>query len=636
MCGIAGIVDLGARFGRTRLDEIVTAMRDVMTYRGPDDAGVWVDPHARCALAHRRLSIIDLSPEGRQPMGNEDGSVQVTFNGEIYNFVELRQRLQSEGHTFRTRTDTEVLTHLFEGADVGRIGELDGMFAFGVWQSVTGKLILGRDPFGKKPLYYAQGPGWFAFASELHALLQVPGFDDTVDREALALYLMLQYVPAPWSLFRGARKLPPGCHLQLDATVGGTASLARYFRFEATEPSRLARPHVVTQVEQLKTLLIAGVEKRLVSDVPLGAFLSGGIDSSLIVALMTRELGRPVQTFSIGYQDTDETEHQFAREVADHLGTEHHEQLLKPDALGLIEHLAEVLDEPNGDSSCLPTYLLSKYTRRFVTVALSGDGGDELFGGYGRYTYTINEFGTWLERLKSRARGRTQPTPADRYLSPRWLIYQPEQVDMLMNGLPDGVRACIAGWRTQLNDESQPLIHRMRNLDVEFYMPGAVLAKVDRMSMQESLEVRSPLLDRGVAAFARELPAMSCWQPPAVAKYLLKELAARYLPATLIHRRKMGFGLPTQSWSRETMIAMANDVLLGESACLGSLLDRTALTKLVHAQSVPGQFSIYQLWPLLILELWLRAHRPNVSIRFADGASFSDQVRRGAMDKSIV
>jgi asparagine synthase (glutamine-hydrolysing) len=291
-----------------------------------------------------------------------------------------------------------------------------------------------------------------------------------------------------------------------------------------------------------------------------------------------------------------------------------------PDALELIEHLARVLDEPNGDSSCLPTFLLSKYTRQFVTVALSGDGGDELFGGYGRYGVTINEMGSWWERTKIRWRGRTTPTAADRYLSPRWLILQPEQVAALTGGMPDGAARTIARWRALLDDESRPLIHRLRNIDAEYYMPGAVLAKVDRMSMQSSLEVRCPLLDRDVAAFARELPARHCWQPPDVGKFLLKRLAERYLPHGVIHRRKMGFGLPTQSWSRDKMLGMAEDALGAPSSVLAGLLDRDALRRMLDAQHVAGQFSIYQVWPLLLLELWLRAHVPGRVQRREPGA----------------
>jgi asparagine synthase (glutamine-hydrolysing) len=608
MCGIAGIVDWGGAFGRERLAEIVVAMRDTMVHRGPDDAGVWVDEAGVCALAHRRLSIIDLSAEGRQPIGNEDGSVQVTFNGEIYNFQAIRERLLAAGHSFRSRTDSEVLPHLFEAMDPGRLGDLDGMFAFGVWHRERRRLLLARDPFGKKPLYYAEGPGWFAFASELHALALVPGFDAAIDRDALALYLLLQYVPAPRTIFCGAKKLAAGAYLEADFASGknGEPRTGRFFEFEAGEGARGGKGRFEERVEELKALVVEAVRKRLVSDVPLGAFLSGGVDSSLVVATIARELGRPVRTFSIGFAGTEETEHVFAREVARHLGTEHHEQILEPDAVELVQEIAARLDEPNGDSSCLPTFLLSRYTRQFVTVALSGDGGDEMFGGYGRYRDTLAESRDWKARIKGSLKNRRWYTPADGYLSPRWLIFQPDEVAGLMDGLPDAARELHAGWRRRLNDGRRRLIHRMRALDVETYLPGAVLAKVDRMSMQVSLEVRCPLLDREVARFARTVGAEECWQPPEGTKRILKRLASQYLPAEWMNRKKMGFGLPASAWSREAMLGLAVDALTGRASELAGLVDRKALAALIERQARPGFFSIYQVWPLLILELWLR------------------------------
>jgi asparagine synthase (glutamine-hydrolysing) len=583
-------------------------MRDTMIHRGPDAAGTWVDPNGICALAHRRLSIIDLSDEGRQPMGNEDGSVQVTFNGEIYNFQDLRAELVSRGHRFHSHTDTEVLPHLFEQLHPEHLNRLDGMFAAGIWHGPSQRLLLARDPFGKKPLYYASGPGWFAFASELQAFTCIPGFDDTIDESALAFYLLLQYVPAPYSIYRSVRKLLPGSSLIVDA--GGDAirilEPTQYFRFQAREPREFGGPSLEERQEELQFLVREAVSKRLVSDVPLGAFLSGGVDSALVAATITRELGRPLSTFSIGFGGTTETEHEYARQVAEHLGTDHHEQVLSPDALQLVHEIAERLDEPNGDSSCLPTYLLSRYTRGHVTVALSGDGGDELFGGYGRYRDTLLEGESLPRRLAQSIRNRRWYTPADGYLSPRWLIFQPEQVDDLTGGLPQDVRHQLDSWRKDLNDASQPLLHRMRSLDAETYMPGAVLPKVDRMSMQVALEVRCPLLDKRVAEFAQGLPVTACWKPPAETKRILKRLAARYLPADWMQRRKMGFGLPSNAWSKEAVLDLARDLLVSSSSRLGGLLDAKALTGLVDRQALPGWFSIYQLWPLLILELWLR------------------------------
>lgn len=608
MCGIAGLIDYSARFGRAQLQEIVFSMRDTMVHRGPDDAGVWVDEHGLCALAHRRLSIIDLSPEGRQPMGDRDGSIFVTYNGEIYNFQEIRDVLERQGHQFRSQSDTEVLPYLFQSMDPERIKDLDGMFAFGVWHRLKRSLLLARDPFGKKPLYYTDGPGWFAFASELQALRCIPGFDDSIDQDSLALYFLLQYIPAPWTIYRNVKKLSPGTSLTRDFSNGRPTepAIRRYATFEADEPAFWNQRTLEQDVEELRHLVLDAVHKRLVSDVPVGAFLSGGVDSSLVVAMLTQELKRPIKTFAIGFEGTDETEHLFARQVAEHLGTEHHEQLLKPNALGFVTDIAAMLDEPNGDSSCLPTFLLCQYTKQFVKVVLSGDGGDEMFGGYGRYRDTLLESAGLVGRLKRSLKTKQWFTPADAYLSPRWLMFQPEEVRIFFGSLSPVLEERLTEWRNRLNDARVPLIHRMRSLDVDTYLPGAVLAKVDRMSMQTSLEVRCPLLDRRVARFAESISAGSCWEPPNHTKRVLKSLAGRYLPQSWMERKKMGFGLPSNAWSRDEMLGLADDVILSDSGHLGRHIDRSALQALFQRQHLPGFFSIYQVWPLLILELWLR------------------------------
>lgn len=609
MCGIAGIVDWGAGFGREKLAAIALAMRDTMVHRGPDDAGVWVDDAGICALAHRRLSIIDLRPEGRQPMGGLGTPVEVTFNGEIYNYRALRDEFAARGVAFRTETDTELLPQLFSDMDPAACQRLDGMYAMGLWHPERRRLLLARDPFGKKPLYIAEGRGWFAFASELQALLRVPGFDAAIDRDALGLYLLLQYVPAPWTIYRGARKLEPGSHLSLEWRDGGRSPLLTRGRVAAFQvaPSELgARPSSFEdKVDALGRLVTVAVEKRLVSDVPLGAFLSGGVDSSLVAAIATRELGRPLQTFAIGFADTDQTEHQFARQVATLLGTDHREELIRPDAVAMVHDIAARLDEPNGDSSCLPTLALCRHARRHVTVALSGDGGDELFGGYTRYVDTMAEAGNFFQRVARSARERRWFAPADAYLSPRWLTHQPEEVATLLGGLPAPVAAAVNGWRADLNATQLPLLHRLRTLDVETYLPGAVLAKVDRMSMQTSLEVRCPLLDRDVAAFAERLSVDDCVRLPGETKRLLKALTMRYLPREIVERRKMGFGLPANTWSHTRMIELVNDAIGSPGSRLGSLLDGAALRAWREHQSHPQRFSIYKAWPLLILELWL-------------------------------
>ncbi len=606
MCGIAGLVDWGVGFGKEKLASITIEMRDGMIHRGPDDAGIWSNDSGRCALAHRRLSVIDLSVDGKQPMSDEDGTTWVIFNGEIYNFQELRAQLIADGHRFRSHTDSEVLPHLFERMEPERLELLDGMFAFAVWNEKKKRLLLARDPFGKKPLYFSQGPGWFSFASELRSLRAVPSFDSSLDGTGLSFYLLLQYVPAPQTIFAGANKLPPGHYLEADFSQEGAPKVrvARYARFSPSEPDMI--PDRVREIDQLRAIVINAVEKRLVSDVPLGAFLSGGVDSTLVVAVATKELGRNLKTFTIGFDGAGDSEHVAAREIADRLGTDHFERILKPNAIDLVDEIASRLDEPNGDSSCLPTFLLCQYAREHVTVALSGDGGDEMFGGYGRYRDTLNEEGGWMRNALRKIGMDSRWRASDAYLSPRWLIFQPEQVSQLLGGMPDRVHQTLQDWKGILDDPRSPLLHRMRNLDAQSYMPGAVLAKVDRMSMQVSLEVRCPLLDAKLARFAERISVASCWKAPNETKRILKKLASRYLPEEWMNRRKLGFGLPANSWSQGEVLSLTNELLCGTNSKLRDHVDASVLKQMVAKQADANCFSIYQVWPLLILEAWIR------------------------------
>ena len=611
MCGIAGIIDTGLGISREELSRLATAMRDSMTHRGPDDGATWVSEDGRVALAHRRLSIIDLRAEGRQPMTNEDESVHIVFNGEIYNHHELRAELEAKGHRFRSNSDTEVLVHMFEDTALEQCEKLDGMFAFAAWNSRERKLILARDPFGKKPLYIAEGNGFFAFASELRALEQLPFLNRTLSRDAIAAYLLVQYMPRDFGVYEGLSKLTPGTAMLLDFERKQRRSL-HFYDFNPKQ-SIETRCTPTEAKDELRRLVRRAVEKRLESDVPLGAFLSGGVDSSLVVAIMAKDFGKKVDTFSMGFNDPHATEHLFARDTARMLGTNHRDDVLTPDAMRMLPDIASRLDEPNGDSSCLPTLLLSRFTRQFVTVALSGDGGDELFGGYGRYKDTLNETAAdargFLTRLQLRVRGERAMTVADRYLGPRWLMFQPERVAELL-GTPIPPRAAheLSSWRAILDDKGRTPMQRMRALDARTYMPGAVLPKVDRMSMQCSLEVRCPLLDRDLGVFASSLPDALLWQPPLGTKQILKDLAAEYLPREWMERRKMGFGLPSDCWSQSELLKLAEDSLGGDAA-LRDHLDGAALDRFVREQRDPNHFSIYRLWPMLILELWLRARR---------------------------
>jgi asparagine synthase (glutamine-hydrolysing) len=620
MCGIAGIVDTTGRYSPEELERLATTMRDTLVHRGPDDAGTWVDPTGTCALAHRRLSIVDLSELGRQPMVTPDGQVGLTFNGEIYNFRELREDLLDRGYPFKSQTDSETLLYLFASGEPFNLTRLEGMYAFASWNASTRRLLLARDAFGKKPLYIASGDGWLAFASELQALLVVPGVDAKVCAEAVSEYLLLQYVPAPRSIIEGTEKLRPGHWATFEFPGGNEAPKrhdGRHFSFEPEGDHQTRSPYgklttadMDRAADELTPILLAATERRLMSDVPLGAFLSGGIDSALVVAMMTRELGMDVQSFSIGFEGTDESEHLLAREASELLGTTHHEKMLSPNAVDLMPKIAAALDEPLGDSSCLPTYLLSEFTREHVTVSLSGDGGDELFGGYGRYRETLREEGDWKMRALYMARNRRRWKPGPAYCSLRWLMFMPDDVGSIA-GPAAGAHAerFVSRWIAEVDDPARPLIHRMRGLDARTYMPGAVLAKVDRMSMQFALEVRAPLLDRSVARYAEGLGAEYVYQE-GITKPLLRHLAGRYLPQHYIERKKMGFGLPGKAWTKEDILGLCEDVLLSQDGRMADALGREGVAGFVAHQRQEGCFSIFQVWTVLMLELWLRAHVP--------------------------
>jgi asparagine synthase (glutamine-hydrolysing) len=610
MCGIVGVVDHEGRYAPRELQALTRRMRDTLTHRGPDDAGLWTSPDGRVCLGQRRLSIIDLRPEGRQPMLNENGDVAVTFNGEIYNFRALRQELEAAGHRFASRTDTEVLSHLFEGDPEEAVGRLCGMFAFAAWRGPQRELVLARDPFGKKPLYYVRDGAFLAFASELQALQLLP--DELlggIDPVAVQEYLLLQYVHAPRSIYRRVRKLEPGSFLRLNFDGAGVCRerSGRFFRFEAAEPRRWPLGKWRTEAglaETFRAHLIEAVRDRLVADVPVGAFLSGGNDSSLVVAVMARELGVRPKTFSIGFTNSPSSEHLAAGEIAAHLGCDHHELLVQPSAVDLLPTIAEALDEPNGDSSCLPVYLLSSFARRQVTVALSGDGGDEMFGGYGRYTHTVREAAQLYFRLRWLGHNRRRWQAGRAYVSERLLPMTEETLRGLVEQLEPEAEALLGRMRA-VADGPGPVLHRLRTLDAATYLPGAVLAKVDRMSMRFSLEVRSPLLDTRLAAWAASLPAWAC-NDGRTAKMVMKRLALRYLPEAIVNRPKQGFGLPDQCWSQGRLLDLADGLLVGAGAQLPGHLDGQKLRQHLARQREPQMFSVYQIWELLVLELWLR------------------------------
>lgn len=609
MCGIAGILNLQGALSPGQLRTYVERMASTMVHRGPDDSGVWVQEQGLCALAQRRLSIIDLSPGGHQPMLSHDGEAAITFNGEIYNYQDIRRELLAAGITFRSSSDTEVLLEAVRHFGAHTYERLDGMYAFALWNSRTRTMTVARDPFGEKPLYISRQGNYVAFASELHALAVLPEFDCTIDDAALGEYFALQYIHAPRTIFRAAQKLLPGTAMVIDAE--GREAVTQHFSFD---PLPEVTPHAPMDelADELEALLTTSVRRRMISDVPLGAFLSGGVDSSTTVALMKKVRGESpgaIKTFSIGFTSSAESEHLAAREVAHYLGSEHHDEVLSPEVLPLLDHLGQVLDEPNADSSCLPTFLLSKFARTHVTVALSGDGGDELFGGYGRYFTTLAEQGARFPFLTRSSLGPWSAGSA--YLSSRLLLFTDSDLAALLGDVPLATAQLLAEWRAEISDGPGTLLSRMRRLDARTYMPGAVLPKVDRMSMQHSLEVRTPFLNRQVAAFASRLPDSSLYRRDfkgaGHGKLVLKEVAARFLPRQWLDRPKQGFGLPTQRWGEKAFLTTLRARLTANQTPLATIIDPRLLQRFLARQE--RSFSLYQTWSVLILDQWIRNHK---------------------------
>jgi asparagine synthase (glutamine-hydrolysing) len=629
MCGINGIVSLAPDTPPVDPD-IVRRMTARLEHRGPDDEGFYTDPQRRCALGFRRLSIIDVAG-GHQPLSNEDGTVWVILNGEIYNFGQLRTELERSGHIFETRTDTEVIVHLYEEHGERCFELLHGMFAFALWDQARGQLFLARDRLGKKPLQYALHDGRLYFASELKAILAVPGIPREIDPQSLHRYLVLQYVPAPHCIFRGFRKVLPGTFVRID---GGAARPPQPF-WSISPPSTFAGTYADAEA-RLGELLKKAVEKRLVADVPLGAFLSGGLDSSIVVALM-RELGvAPLRTFSIGFSDARYDESGFARQVAEQFGTEHHEHIVTPEARAVLDTLAYHYDEPFADSSAIPTYYVSKWARQSVTVALTGDGGDECFGGYERYRaarlaarldwvprpirraiaaaagiFPHAEPRTLSNRLYRFAMTLGDP-PAARYLS--WVgVFNPGH---LASGYAEGFgRACDASddWLSELYEASPGTpANRAMATDLVSYLPYDLLTKVDIASMAVSLECRCPFLDHELVEFAVSLPV--AWRMGGTGKRLLRDWAGDRLPAAILRRAKMGFGVPVAAWLRNDLRDVLRDRLLAPESLPIQIFRPEWLQQLVDQHLSGSANHEHRLWALLMLELWNTRWQPTLPL----------------------
>lgn len=600
MCGIAGIFSpMHVRKSAQTDIQSVRRMIGTITHRGPDAEGIWTDPKGRCVLGHRRLSIIDTSDVGRQPRISGDNRWVITFNGELYNYRDLTQSLRAAGTVLKTRTDTEVLLESVAlwGEDV--ISRFDGMFAFAVFDAKKGDLLLARDPFGEKPLYFTElDDGRIAFASELQALEEVSGFDPSVDVNALAEMLTFQYIGAPRSIYRSVKKVPPGTWVRIKAD--GRKEFGRYFAYRPGLSGFVHRS-IPDLADELEDILLRSISRRLMSDVPLGAFLSGGVDSSVACALIRRRLGIPLKTFSIGFEGAPESEHAIARAFAEHLGTTHYDEFVNPDISTFLFEAGRLLDEPNGDSSCLPTYLLSRFARQHVTVAISGDGGDEMFGGYGRYFATLDD------QARHNAGELPGWAPGDVYYGNRIVVANEPYVADVLGFVPPAFAEHLRRLRGAMNAASGRLLCEMRRQDAEHYMPGAVLPKVDRMSMRHALEVRTPYLNVELARFAERLPD-SVLVSGNRGKLVLRELAYRYLPRQLIDLPKAGFGVPMSDWARGAILSATDRLINGKNGRLREAFGAEGLSQFLKQQHVPGHFSPYQVWALAVLESWLRRH----------------------------
>lgn len=624
MCGIAGFIDYWDRrqsepFERGRL---LKGMCDVIRHRGPDDDGFLLKDGV--ALGMRRLSIIDLAG-GAQPISGEDGSVTIVFNGEIYNFQELRPELEKRGHTFKTHSDTETIVHAYEEYGPDCATHLRGMFALAIWDDKTRELYIARDRVGKKPLYYTVTPGQtLVFGSEIKSILEHPDVEREINLEALDAYFTLGYVPDPLTIFRDIHKLPPGHHLTF---ANGRVRTQQYwdFKFE-TSASRKPEDYL----DELRALLEESVRLRLISDVPLGAFLSGGIDSSTVVALMARQMNQPVKTFSIGFHEDSYNELKYARLTAKKLGTDHHEFFVTPQICDVIDDLVWHFDEPFADPSAIPTFMVSKLARDHVTVALSGDGGDELFAGYTHYVVQESRraFSSLPKalragvmrplsyRLPHGAWGRNylhniSLDPIDRYLDSlsyftgltKKALYTTDFQRAL--GTTDHVARSFREYasRVKTNEPLDQLLY----IDGKTYLPGDILTKVDRMSMATSLEVRVPLLDHKLIDFVTKVPA-SLKLAGTETKQLLKRVARDLIPAEILDRPKQGFGIPLEQWINEQLRDQIRETLSEPRTRQRGYVNSHYVDLILDEHHKGRRDHSFPLWALLILELWHRRY----------------------------
>ena len=617
MCGICGIYDFARR---DPVDAgVLERMNAALWHRGPDGGGIHLDGPA--ALAARRLAIIDLAG-GDQPMLTADGELCVVQNGEILNHLELRAELERQGVRFRTRCDTEVLLHLYRREGPGFVSRLRGMFALALWDRGAGRLLLARDRFGIKPLYYAVGSGRLSFASELKALLRQPELSREVDGDALHAYLAFNSIPAPLTIFRAVRKLPPGHLLSCEAAG---VKLSRFARPAPAPAERVRREPAAALAEELRARLQDSVRAHLLADVPVGVLLSGGVDSSLLTALAARLSSHPVATFSIGFRERSFDELELARRVARRYGTDHHELIVAPQVAELLPRLVAAFDEPFADSSALPTYLVSQLAAGHVKVVLSGEGGDELFGGY--ETYSADQLARWVgplaarlaplvERLPSSdgrvsleyrakrfARAAALP-PLERHHGWKEIFSAAQRNELLTPAWRRASADPLHGWRARFAEtEGAPLLARLQDVDLGLYLADDLLVKTDRMSMAHSLEARVPYLDPVVAELALALP--SALKVRGLSKKrLLRRAAEPLIPREIIHARKRGFSIPAAAWLRGELQPLARELLAPGRIRAQGYFEPAAVTRLLDEHVAKRQDHSRQLWGLICFTLW--------------------------------
>lgn len=624
MCGIAGFFDARRECSDDQLRSIAASMVEPLHHRGPDDTGVWTDAQSGIALGHKRLSIIDLSPLGHQPMASASGRFQLVYNGEIYNHRELRSELEATGIQFRGHSDTEVLVEGIEKWGLEQtLRRVNGMFAFAVWDTQDRRLSLARDRIGIKPLYYGWMGDVFVFGSELKALRAHPAFDGQINRGAIALLLQHCYIPAPHSIYDGIFKLPPGTSCEIASQNQRTAKPVAYWRmFDAVSTGK-ANPFsgsIDEAVDELERLLRDSVRMRMVADVPVGAFLSGGIDSSAVVALMQAESSQQVRTFSIGFHEQQYNEAGYAKAVADHLRTEHVEYYVTADeARDVIPHLPTLYDEPFADSSQIPTHLVSRITREHVTVSLSGDGGDELFGGYNRYAHCERIWRKvgWLPRsMRALAASLLQFAVPWRGDGARRLLRMPhaqaaytwlnthwkDPEDIVLGAtLPPAAFNDFGQWGVRSS-----FIEQMMHLDAITYLPDDILTKVDRASMAVSLEARVPLLDHRVVEFAWSLP-LAMKVRDGQTKFPLRDVLRRHVPDELFERPKVGFGVPIADWLRGPLRDWAESLLSENRLGQEGFFDATRIRRRWNDHLEGASDWHYWLWDVLMFQAWLES-----------------------------